>query len=83
MGIVWDAINWFENAESTDKLADAVKLAQRGLDIGEDATLKLKPTNNNWTAWMQWSALITSLYNRDSVYVKFSCMLQAHPILGF
>ena len=45
MGIVWDAINWFENAESTDKLADAVKLAQRGLDIGEDATQKLKPTN--------------------------------------
>ena len=58
-------VTWRQNGNPTN-LKEAVAMAKQGKDGGEELTLSFRPTNNCFHAWMDWSSLVTYLYNRDT-----------------
>ena len=49
-------------------LKDAVELAKVGKDIGLEDTMALRPTTRIFEDWMNWNAIVTYLFNRDTNY---------------
>ena len=62
-------VNWKTNCQPTD-LDDAVNHAKRGNDGGFEFTMSLRPTSRDFHAWMQWCALTTFLFNRDTPHSR-------------
>ena len=62
-----EVINWRNDGEA-ETLEEAVALALHGKDAGLEKTLMLRPTNRNFEDWMNWSAIMTLLFKRDSNY---------------
>ena len=58
-------VNWKSNCIPTS-LDDAVAQAKKGNDGGYELTMTLRPQSMDFHQWMQWSALVTFLYNRDT-----------------
>ena len=66
-------VQW-RNDGTAENLKEAVALAKNGQDIGLEATLALRPTDAIFAHWMDWSALVTYLFNRDT---EFKTLLSA------
>ena len=58
-------VNW-KNDGVADTLVEAVAIAKQGQDVGHAATLALRPTDRIFENWMNYNALVTYLYNRDT-----------------
>lgn len=56
---------WQSNCDS-QTLDEAVTNAKAGKDGGFEQTMSLRPQSRDFHQWMQWSALVTYLYNRDT-----------------
>ena len=61
------AVIWRNDGEA-ETLEQAVALAKNGKDVGLIKTKMLRPTNRIFEDWMNWSALVTYLFNRDTNY---------------
>ena len=62
-------ITWKNDGEA-DSLAAAVDLAKKGKDVGRERTLSLRPRNRIFADWMNWNALVTYLFNRETNYQR-------------
>ena len=60
-------IKWKNNG-TADTLTEAVALAKQGRDVGLDATMAMRPKDRIFAHWMDWNALVTFLFNRDTQY---------------
>ena len=58
-------INWRNNGNASS-LVEAVQIAKLGQDIGQEATLALRPTGRVFEDWINWNNLVTFLVNRDT-----------------
>ena len=58
-------VQW-RNDGNPNSLQEALQMAKVGKDGGQLVTMELRPTTNDFHAWMDWSALVTFLYNRDT-----------------
>ena len=58
-------VQWKSNC-TPDSLFAAVQEAKKGNDGGLELTLALRPKNRVFEDWMNWSALVTFLFNRDT-----------------
>ena len=76
-------VNW-QNNGTANTLEDAVAIAKLGKDIGFDGTMQLRPTDRIFNNWMNWNALVTYLYNRDTqnrtLLSAFRNPIQAHTM---
>ena len=68
-------VRWRENCHPMN-LDAAVNEAKNGNDGGLLATMNLRPTSNDFHEWMQWSALVTYLFNRDTDYVRILSVIR-------
>ena len=67
-------IQWRSNCVPNN-LDEAVNYAKCGLDGGKDLTMSLRPTNDDFAAWIQWANLTTFLFNRDTnIGTLLSCL---------
>ena len=77
-------VNW-QNNGTANTLEDAVAIAKLGKDIGFDGTMQLRPTDRIFNNWMNWNALVTYLYNRDTqnrtLLSAFRNPIQAHTMI--
>ena len=58
-------ITWRNNGTASS-LVEAVQIAKMGQDIGQEATLALRPTGQIFEDWINWNNLVTFLVNRDT-----------------
>ena len=68
-------VQWQNNC-NPQTLDDAVRDAKLGKDGGKDCTMNLRPTSNDFHEWMQWSALVTYLFNRDTDYARILSVIR-------
>ena len=68
-------VTWKSNC-NPETLDDAVQEAKLGNDGGYDCTMMLRPNTNDFHDWMQWSALVTYLFNRDTPYGRILSALR-------
>ena len=67
-------VQWRANC-TPGTLDEAVNFAKRGMDGGQELTMRLRPTNDDFSAWIQWASLTTYLFNRDTnIGTLLSCL---------
>ena len=68
-------VQWRNDCEPAT-LDEAVNFAKMGKDGGKSCTMNLRPNSDDFHEWMQWSALVTYLFNRDTDYARILSVIR-------
>ena len=74
-------VNWKSNCEPKN-LQDAIAQAKAGNDGGLELTMTFRPTGYDFHEWMDWSSLVTYLFNRDTPYARILSALRKANFIG-
>ena len=69
-------IRWQNNAAPSSDLtfAQALEAAKEGKDMGLSFTKSLQPQSRNHNEWMDYSLLLTMLFNRNRPFRKYTIL---------